>query len=160
MQLTGLFARMQQKKISLEQGSVQLMSITDALDVSAQRYESERSRLLQDNKDIRIKNQQLHKEIYMLNERIRRLELKKDKLEEEKAELKTKMRSFEQWQSEEDSFLLNASSQSEDSFLLNASSDLEGQKEEEEPSTSSQDAVLTASREGDPKAEGQQKQKK
>lgn len=119
MQLTGLFARLQLKKMTLEEASCEIMTITDCLDKCAHWYDAQKKTLMEESKDLRLKNQKLHQEIYGLKEQIVRLEQQIDKqekrdmdmqnkvriLQHEKQELTKKIEAFE----EEESFLLDAS---------------------------------------------------
>jgi hypothetical protein len=113
LQLTGLFARLVQKKITIEEANIEIMAITDALDRNAMCYDKNRVRLEQENRDLRVKNKDLHKEIYRNNEQVKRLETQIEKLDTEKTDLESKLGAFAEWQQGEDSFLLDASVASE-----------------------------------------------
>jgi hypothetical protein len=58
MQLTGHFARLQEK-ISVEDASCEVMSITDCLDKCGHSYEAETKQMMQDNKDLSLKKSKL-----------------------------------------------------------------------------------------------------
>ena len=63
---------------------MELISITDSLDKIANKFECTSFVMSNENKQLRLKNQQHHKDIYHLKEQMAQLDAKIKKLEQEK----------------------------------------------------------------------------
>ncbi|WAR07776.1 hypothetical protein MAR_017734, partial [Mya arenaria] len=109
LQLTGLFARLQQGKISVENANIELIRITDDLDKAANNCKSSLETVIMENKKLRQQNQGLHKDAYNKQEQILRLQSKTLKLESERNEALTELAELKKWTEDDDTVLLDAS---------------------------------------------------
>ncbi|WAR07369.1 hypothetical protein MAR_017327 [Mya arenaria] len=109
LRLTGLFARLQQGKISVENANIELIRITDDLDKAANNCKSSLETVIMENKKLRQQNQGLHKDAYNKQEQILRLQSKTLKLESERNEALTELAELKKWTEDDDTVLLDAS---------------------------------------------------
>ncbi|XP_052790642.1 uncharacterized protein LOC128224707 [Mya arenaria] len=109
LQLTGLFARLQQGKISVENANIELIRITDDLDKAANNCKSSLETVIMENKKLRQQNQGLHKDAYNKQEQILRLQSKTLKLESERNVALTELAELKKWTEDDDTVLLDAS---------------------------------------------------
>lgn len=72
MQWISMSARLQLNKISLKDASCEVMIITDCLDKCGHWYEAQTNQMMLENKDLRLKNQKLHQEVYGHKEQVDR----------------------------------------------------------------------------------------